>query len=122
MSVIGASDHIIEIGPGSGDYGGTVTFTGSARDAKASNALVAPYLNGTADIQTRTLAPRESLFDDGSIDIAVTAKNNLHDVRTQIPKNRLTSVTGMSGAGKTTLILDLLVPGILAQNEQQPLP
>lgn len=62
------------------------------------------------------------MFDDGSIDIAVTAKNNLHDVSAHIPKNRLTSVTGMSGAGKTTLILDLLVPGILAQNEQQPLP
>ena len=122
MSVIGASDHIIEIGPGSGDYGGTVTFAGSSADAKTSDALVAPYLNGTADIQTRTLASRDTLFDDGSIDIAVTAKNNLHDVSAHIPKNRLTSVTGMSGAGKTTLILDLLVPGILAQNEQQPLP
>ena len=122
MEVIGASDYVIEIGPGSGEHGGEVIFAGDVAAAKQSATLVAPYLNGQAQAQTRTLAPSETLFDEGSIEIAVTQKNNLHDVTARFPKNRLTSVTGMSGAGKTTLILDLLAPGIVAQNEGRALP
>lgn len=122
MEVIGASDYVIEIGPGSGEHGGEVIFAGDVAAAKRSATLVAPYLNGQAQAQTRTLAPSETLFDEGSIEIAVAQKNNLHDVTAHFPKNRLTSVTGMSGAGKTTLILDLLAPGIVAQNEGHALP
>ena len=122
MEVIGASDYVIEIGPGSGEHGGEVIFAGDVAAAKQSATLVAPYLNGQAQAQTRTLAPSETLFDEGSIEIAVAQKNNLHDVTARFPKNRLTSVTGMSGAGKTTLILDLLAPGIVAQNEGHALP
>ncbi|MYV36049.1 ATP-binding cassette domain-containing protein [Weissella cibaria] len=122
MEVIGASDYVIEIGPGSGEHGGEVIFAGDVAAAKQSATLVAPYLNGQAQAQTRTLAPSETLFDEGSIEITVAQKNNLHDVTARFPKNRLTSVTGMSGAGKTTLILDLLAPGIVAQNEGRALP
>lgn len=122
MEVIGASDYVIEIGPGSGEHGGEVIFAGDVAAAKQSATLVAPYLNGQARAQTRTLAPSETLFDDGTIEIAVAQKNNLRDVTARFPKNRLTSVTGMSGAGKTTLILDLLAPGIVAQNEGRTLP
>lgn len=47
---------------------------------------------------------------------------NLKDVKADIPLNQLTSVTGFSGAGKTSLILDSLVPAIKAQNKNEPLP
>ena len=85
MEVIGASDYVIEIGPGSGEHGGEVIFAGDVATAKQSATLVAPYLNGQAQAQTRTLAPSETLFDEGSIEIAVTQKNNLHDVTADGP-------------------------------------
>jgi excinuclease ABC subunit A len=122
MEVIGASDYIIEIGPGSGDQGGQVIFAGSADEAKQSNTLVAPFLNGSANIVTRKLTSRDEVFNEGTIQIDVSEKNNLKNVSAQFPKNRLTSVTGMSGAGKTTLVLDLLEPSILAQNDDRSLP
>jgi excinuclease ABC subunit A len=112
MSVIGAADNVIEIGPGSGEHGGQVCFTGTVEEAKGSETLVAPFLNGSAKAQVRTCVARDDLFTEGTLTIDVSHKNNLNDVHAAFPKNRLTSVTGMSGAGKTTLILDLLAPSI----------
>jgi excinuclease ABC subunit A len=112
MSVIGAADNVIEIGPGSGEHGGQVCFTGTVEEAKGSETLVAPFLNGSAKAQVRTCVARDDLFTEGTLTIDVSHKNNLNDVSAAFPKNRLISVTGMSGAGKTTLILDLLAPSI----------
>lgn len=112
VDIVRAADHIIEIGPGSGDNGGQIIATGTpAQLAKNKNSLIGPYLNGTAELIARPIQP----VDPAKITIAVSEHYNLHDVKVDLPLNRLTAVTGFSGAGKTSLILDSLVPAIKAE-------
>lgn len=119
VDIVRAADHIIEIGPGSGDNGGQIIATGTpAQLAKNKNSLIGPYLNGTAELIAR---PIQSM-DTAKITIAVSEHYNLHDVKVDLPLNRLTAVTGFSGAGKTSLILDSLVPAIKAKAKGEGLP
>lgn len=119
VDIVRAADHIIEIGPGSGDNGGQIIATGTpAQLAKNKNSLIGPYLNGTAELIARPIQP----VDPAKITIAVSEHYNLHDVKVDLPLNRLTAVTGFSGAGKTSLILDSLVPAIKAEAKGEGLP
>lgn len=119
VDIVKAADHIIEIGPGSGDNGGQIITTGTpAQLAKNKNSLIGPYLNGTAELIARPIQP----VDLAKITIAVSEHYNLHDVKVDLPLNRLTAVTGFSGAGKTSLILDCLVPAIKAKAKGEDLP
>ncbi|GFZ27385.1 excinuclease ABC subunit UvrA [Lactobacillus corticis] len=120
VDIIKAADWIIEIGPGSGDAGGEIIAQGSPKTiTQQSASKIAPYLNGSAKLAARKIATTPATR---AIDFRVQNYYNLKDVQAQIPLNRLTAVTGFSGAGKTSLILDNLVPGIQAQNRQQTLP
>lgn len=119
VDIVRAADHVIEIGPGSGDNGGQIIATGTpAQLAKNKNSLIGPYLNGTAELIARPIQP----VDTAKITIAVSEHYNLHDVKVDLPLNRLTAVTGFSGAGKTSLILDSLVPAIKAKAKGEGLP
>ena len=119
VDIVRAADHIIEIGPGSWDNGGQIIATGTpAQLAKNKNSLIGPYLNGTAELIARPIQP----VDTAKITIAVSEHYNLHDVKVDLPLNRLTAVTGFSGAGKTSLILDSLVPAIKAKAKGEGLP
>ncbi|WP_125572673.1 excinuclease ABC subunit UvrA [Levilactobacillus huananensis] len=122
-SIIGAADEVIEIGPGAGKNGGTVVDQGSvAAVAQSSQSLIAPFLNGTATLRERPVLSEKQLWAKGQLAIEVQHRFNIDDVKVRFPKNRLTTVTGMSGAGKTTLVLDSLIPGIAAQVAHRPLP
>ncbi|GAB9262114.1 ATP-binding cassette domain-containing protein [Ligilactobacillus animalis] len=119
VDIVRAADHIIEIGPGSGDNGGQIIATGTpAQLAKNKNSLIGPYLNGTAELIARPIQP----VDTAKITIAVSEHYNLHDVKVDLPLNSLTAVTGFSGARKTSLILDSLVPAIKAKAKGEGLP
>ena len=119
VDIVRAADHIIEIGPGWGDNWGQIIATGTpAQLAKNKNSLIGPYLNGTAELIARPIQP----VDTAKITIAVSEHYNLHDVKVDLPLNRLTAVTGFSGAGKTSLILDSLVPAIKAKAKGEGLP
>lgn len=119
VDIIKAADHIIEIGPGSGENGGQIIATGTpAQLAKDKNSLIGPYLKGTAELIARPIRP----VDTAKLTLAVRKYYNLHDVKVDLPLNRLTAVTGFSGAGKTSLILDSLVPAIKAKAKGEVLP
>ncbi|RHW50393.1 excinuclease ABC subunit UvrA [Lactobacillus bombicola] len=121
-AIISAADWIIEIGPGSGSQGGQIIAQGTPLQIKQnSNSLIGPYLTGNAPLLVRPVANRE-LFSLGQIDLAITQRFNLKDVQVKIPCGFMTSVTGFSGAGKTTLILDALLPALQAQKAHQPIP
>lgn len=120
IDIIRAADWVIEIGPGSGSEGGTVIATGTPKQlCHNEHSLIGSFLNGTATIKTTAAITHQV---QGDIQFEVQNYYNLKDVATKIPLNQITTVTGFSGAGKTSLILDSLVPAIQAQAKKQPLP
>ena len=103
-----AADHIVDIGPGAGERGGEVMYAGPLTGfAAAENSLTSDYVYGRRRItppQMRRTAAAEFL------NIAAITLNNLKNVRLKIPLNRLTVVSGVSGSGKSSLVIDALVP------------
>lgn len=121
--IIAAADEVIEIGPGAGKQGGTVIDQGPVAEITHSpQSLIAPFLNGTATLRERPQLSDQDLWQKGSLGLEVQHRFNIQDVAVKFPKNRLTTVTGMSGAGKTTMILDSLIPAIEADVDHRPLP
>lgn len=120
VDIIKAADEIIEIGPGSGEQGGEILDQGSVDQIKKDkHSLIRPYLDGTAELMARKRAEK---VNSVKISFNVDHYFNLQDVHANIPVNQLTAVTGFSGAGKTSLILDSLVPAIQAQAKGENLP
>ncbi len=119
VDIIKAADWVIEIGPGSGEKGGRVINQGTpAQLAADTDSKIGPYLNGTAKLMARQ--PQQPA--DQQIQFEVAHYNNIDDVKASLPVHALSAVTGFSGAGKTSLILDSLIPAIKAQNEGNGLP
>lgn len=120
VDIIKAADWIIEIGPGSGAEGGQVIAQGTPGEISANpQSKIGPYLNGTAKLAARKLM---NIPAKQEIKFAVNHYFNLNNVTAQLPVNRISAITGFSGAGKTSLILDSLVPAIKDQAKNQPLP
>lgn len=120
VDIIKAADWIIEIGPGSGDVGGQVIAQGTpATVSQDPHSKIGPYITGQAKLLARKINPQPAAKQ---INFEVANYYNLNDVEVKIPINRLTAVTGFSGAGKTSLILDSLVPAIKAQAKGEGLP
>ncbi|WP_297584747.1 excinuclease ABC subunit UvrA [uncultured Lactobacillus sp.] len=120
VDIIKAADEIIEIGPGSGEAGGEILDQGTPVEIeKDSQSLIAPYLDGKANLMARKVSDK---VNSEQITFEVDHYFNLHDIKGGIPVNQITAVTGFSGAGKTSLILDSIVPAIKAQDKGQPLP
>lgn len=119
VDLIAAADWIIEIGPGSGEAGGRVIDAGTPKELMSnSQSLIAPYLSGKATILHEKVQQKGS----GWTKLAVNHFHNLKDVHIQLPEHQITDITGFSGAGKTSLILDNLLPAIQAKESGNQLP
>lgn len=117
--VLREADHLIEIGPGSGRDGGTVVATGTVADLdNHPESRIGPYLTGRAETLVRTPAAASATFDHGRIRLRTAPIHTVHALDAEIPRQRLTVVTGVSGSGKTTLALDSLVPALKAADER----
>ncbi|MCX0291626.1 excinuclease ABC subunit UvrA [Lactobacillus kullabergensis] len=122
-AIINAADWVIEIGPGSGSQGGRIISQGIPKEIEHNEkSLIGPYLTGKAPLFVRPRANKGQIFKHGKVEFDVTERFNLKNLHVQIPVNRLTSVTGFSGAGKTTLILDSLIPALKAQKNNSERP
>ena len=120
--ILAKADWIIEMGPSAGASGGQVVAAGAPGAlAQDPGSRIGPFLAGRP-VQVRTPAPRDRLFENGSIRLSTGAIHTVQPLEVQIPKGRLTVVTGVSGSGKTTLILESLVPALQAALAGQPLP
>ncbi len=101
------ADHVIDMGPAAGVHGGEVIAFGTPDDIiKAPNSLTADYLNGTREISTRRRRPAREA--KRWITVNGASGNNLKNVSAAIPLGTFTCVTGVSGGGKSTLIIETL--------------
>lgn len=121
--ILRSANHIIEMGPGAGASGGEIIAQGSVAEIEANpNSKIGSFLSGKEERRTRRVLPSESLWEHGAITMTTSAIHTVKPLKASLPKNRLTVVTGVSGSGKTTMVLESLVPAIEARNNHKPLP
>ncbi len=108
--IMEASDYILDIGPGAGKHGGEVMAQGTYEEIINNPASeTGLYLSGKKQV----LLERKNRTPIGYIDIEGANENNLKDVSVKIPLGVLTVVTGVSGSGKSSLIMDILAPYLI---------
>ncbi|KRA15517.1 excinuclease ABC subunit UvrA [Acidovorax sp. Root568] len=110
-AVMLAADRMIDMGPGPGRLGGQIVFDGTTADLRKADTLTGAYLGGRKHVgfgfkrMVTESTPR--LILEGA------REHNLQDVTVEFPLQRLVTVTGVSGSGKSSLIQDVLAPALL---------
>ena len=96
--VIAAADHVVDIGPGSGEAGGEVVFTGSYSELLGADTTTARSLEAGLSLRESVRTPT------GHISLEHLNDNNLQDVAVDVPLGVLTVVTGVAGSGKSSMV------------------
>ncbi len=121
--ILSESDWIIEMGPEAGAGGGYVIAQGDIPQIIANpDSMIGPFLAQKADMRVRKQARAEEMFDFGALHLSTDAIHTVRPLEVDIPKGRLTVVTGVSGSGKTTMVLESLIPGLEAFLQGATLP
>ena len=121
--ILSEADWIIEMGPEAGAEGGRVIAQGAVAElAQSPASRIGPFLTGRAAEPTRPRTDPDELFTLGHIRMATDAIHTVRPLEADIPKGRLTVVTGVSGSGKTTMVLESLVPALAAATAGGRLP
>ncbi|MCR8696561.1 MULTISPECIES: excinuclease ABC subunit UvrA [Campylobacter] len=102
---IEAADYIVDIGPGAGVYGGEVVFKGTYKELLNSKTQTAQYLNGKKEINYYQGRKQKKWLNLSGITI-----NNISNLSVKFPLSNLVGVTGVSGSGKSSLVLKALLP------------
>ena len=121
--ILKEADWILEMGPEAGANGGHVIAEGTV-DAIAANPVsqIGPFLSGRARAERGGRASADEIFAQGAIHLSTAAIHTVKPLEIDIPKGRLTVVTGVSGSGKTTMVLESLVPALQAKTGDAALP
>ncbi|MCG3683500.1 excinuclease ABC subunit UvrA [Aliarcobacter butzleri] len=102
---IQAADFIVDIGPKAGKFGGEIVFAGTLKQMNKAKTLTAQYVTGAKKIDYVHNKPQEEFIEIKNVNI-----NNIKNLDVQIPLKNLVSITGVSGSGKSSLILQTLLP------------
>jgi len=102
---ISSADFIVDIGPNAGKFGGEVVFSGDLKAMKKAKTLTALYMNGQKDVHYPHNRPQTEFIEIQDVNI-----NNIQDLSVKIPLKNLVAITGVSGSGKSSLILQTLLP------------
>jgi len=107
---IEAADHLIELGPKAGKNGGAIVYQGNVNQMKKnSKSLTGSYLSGRRTINFK---PRALNKNQGRLILTNIAENNLKKINFDIPLGNLVAVTGVSGSGKSSLVVETLYPAL----------
>ena len=122
-NVLRHADWLIELGPEAGAGGGRVIAQGpTAEAARDPKSRIGPFLTGAAAISARESIPPEELFALGKLHLSTDRIHTVQPLEADFPKGRLIAVTGVSGSGKTTMVLESLIPALTAAIKGEKLP
>ena len=114
--ILKEADWIVEMGPEAGAKGGHVIAQGTVPSVKANPvSQIGPFLSGKAKTMLRPRTAKTELFAKGCIHLSTAQIHTVKPLEIDLPKGRLTVVTGVSGSGKTTMVLESLVPALEAR-------
>jgi excinuclease ABC subunit A len=109
--MIRSADHVVDLGPGAGVHGGRVMASGTPDQVEADAAsLTGAYLRGERTIGV----PAQRRVSDQFLKVRGATRNNLKGIDVAFPLGTLTAVTGVSGSGKSSLVIDVLQPAVEA--------
>ena len=121
--ILSEADWIIEMGPKAGVNGGCVIAEGTVEQLENNtNSIIGGFLSGKNKVLVRTQTPKEKMFELGKIRLETDTIHTVKPLTVEIPKGRLTVVTGVSGSGKTTMVLESLVPALESISEASKRP
>ena len=114
--ILKEADWIVEMGPEAGAKGGHVIAQGTVPSVEANPvSQIGPFLSGKAETMLRPRTAKTELFAKGCIHLSTAQIHTVKPLEIDLPKGRLTVVTGVSGSGKTTMVLESLVPALEAR-------
>ncbi|MCK4910772.1 MAG: excinuclease ABC subunit UvrA [Thermodesulfovibrionales bacterium] len=109
LDVISSSDWVVELGPGGGHLGGNVVYSGPIDGFWEADTITSRSLN---EPSSGLVVPRKPKKGNGTIKLTGARGHNLKNVKVEIPLEALSVVTGVSGSGKSSLIVDTLFPAL----------
>ena len=121
--VLSKADWLIELGPEAGAGGGTIIAQGNLKEVESDpNSRIGGFLTGRTTINIGKHIPSDQMFSLGTIHLSTSEIHTVKPLEVDLPKGRLIAVTGVSGSGKTTMILESLIPALEASIRGNKLP
>lgn len=123
VQILKDSDWIIEMGPHAGVNGGYVVAEGTIPEIiDNKKSIIGGFLSDKEEVKIRDNISPDMMFKNGKIHLETNSIHTVKPLKIDIPKGRLTVVTGVSGSGKTTMVLESLVPALDSLTSQKKMP
>lgn len=123
MNILSHADWLIELGPKAGADGGRIIYSGTIEEAEKNPASrIGGFLSGKTVIDMRREIKADELFSLGRIHLSTEQLHTVQPLEADFPKGHMIAVTGVSGSGKTTMILESLIPALDAMIKGEKLP
>ena len=123
VQILKDSDWIIEMGPQAGVNGGYVVAEGTIPEIiDNKKSIIGGFLSDKEKVKIRDNISPDMMFKNGKIHLETNSIHTVKPLKIDIPKGRLTVVTGVSGSGKTTMVLESLVPALDSLTSQKKMP